>query len=117
MTPEELKAFAIELAAALPPVDLADPPGRREPQQVSAAEPAAEYPDNFYSGPVFGNFTAETGAHLRQALALSCVIYGEGYEPFSKLNDQLQNNVLWLLSSEIQRACQAYDAERKGITP
>lgn len=51
---------------------------------------------------------------LRQAAGLSALLYGEGLEAFSGLNDTIRDDVLWLLHDTICEAMAARDAERKG---
>jgi len=50
---------------------------------------------------------------LRQAAGLSALLYGEGMETFSGLNDTIRDDILWLLHDTICDAMAARAAERK----
>jgi len=50
---------------------------------------------------------------LRQAAGLSALLYGEGLETFSGLNETIRDDILWLLHDTICDAMAARDAERK----
>lgn len=58
-----------------------------------------------------GDYTDCCETHLACAKALAVVLHGEGGETFRTYNNEIQDNVLWLLSQEIDRATAAYYAE------
>jgi len=52
---------------------------------------------------------------LRQAAGLSSLLYGEGLEVFSNLNDTIRGDILWLLHDTICDAVAAREAVRKEV--
>jgi hypothetical protein len=75
-------------------------------------ENSTQSPNVYGAAPVQGNYTAEANEHLAQATALATSIVGEGFDSFAAWNNDIQHNLLWLLSSELKRAGQAMAAER-----
>ena len=65
--------------------------------------------------PVPGNFTSDSSDHLENAIALATSITGGGFEAFANWNDEIQQQILWLLLSELRRAKQAQCAENDGV--
>lgn len=90
LQPHELKALAIELAAAMPPEASKDPDP--DPQQYDAK-------------PKHGSFTGDSSMHLWCAHALACVVASR--DQMEEWNDDIQDGLRYLLQCELARAKQA----------
>lgn len=69
-------------------------------------------PSNYYAPPIHGNYTSDADHHIGCADALATMLIGEGFAEFRSLNDEIQQDLLWLLCEEIGRAKQALRAEQ-----
>lgn len=78
-----------------------------------ATEIVATRPEVYDALPVHGNFTDEAHAHLWCAHALSIVLTAPE-RPVDELNDDIQEALRYLLSSEVSRAKKAAAAESRS---
>ena len=77
-----------------------------------AIESVATRPDTYDADPVQGNFTDEAHAHLWCAHALAIVLTAPE-RPVDELNDDIQEALRYLLSSEVSRAKKAAAAQSR----
>ncbi len=71
-------------------------------------------PGHIAAPPLHGNFTHDASTHIRLAESLASILCGEGADAFNTFNDDIRDDVLFLLSCEIRRARQALEAESTG---